>query len=130
MMTIETFTPLDLFKPIGPYSHIAKAGPFISISGTPGIDPLTGELAGADVYVQTQQILRNFKAMLHSVGATFDDVMHIHVFLKQANDFLDMNRAYSDTFIDHLPARTVICVADLPKKNALLTMNLSAIVLS
>lgn len=126
-MTIETITPQELFQPIGSYSHIAKAGPFITISGTPGIDPLTSELAGNNAYSQTQQILRNFHAMLHSVGATFNQVMHIHVFLKYAHDFDAMNKAYSEVFKQHLPARTVICVADLPKKNALLTMNLNAI---
>lgn len=126
-MKVETFTPVDLFKPIGPYSHVAKAGPFINISGTPGVDPLTGELAGVDAYTQSQQILRNLQMMLKSVGATFDNVIHVHVFLKHVGDFLEMNRAYSEAFEHHLPARTVICVADLPKKGALLTMNLNAI---
>ena len=126
-MKVETLTPLDLFKPIGPYSHVAKAGPFINISGTPGVDPLTGELAGADAYTQSQQILRNLRLMLESVGATFENVMHVHVFLKQVDDFQEMNRAYGEAFGQHLPARTVICVADLPKKGALLTMNLNAI---
>lgn len=115
-MKVETFTPLDLFKPIGPYSHITKIGPFINISGTPGIDPLTKELAGDDVFTQSQQILRNLKLMLESVGATFDNVMHIHVFLKKADDFPEMNRAYEEAFEENYPARTVICVADLPKK--------------
>jgi 2-iminobutanoate/2-iminopropanoate deaminase len=126
-MTVETFTPSNLFKPIGPYSHIAKAGPFITISGTPGIDPTTGKLVGSDAYNQTKQIISNFNVMLQSVGGTLHNVMHIHVFLKQEKDFLEMNRAYSEFFIQHLPARTVICVADLPKKGALLTMNLNAI---
>jgi 2-iminobutanoate/2-iminopropanoate deaminase len=126
-MKIETITPNDLFKPIGPYSHIAKMGPFINISGTPGVDPQTGKLAGTDAYTQSQQILRNLLLMLKSVGATFQNVMHVHVFLKQVDDFQEMNRAYEEAFGEHLPARTVICVSDLPKKGALLTMNLNAI---
>ena len=126
-MKIETYTPDGMFKPIGPYSHIAKAGPFINISGTPGIDPLTGELAGQDVYTQTKQLLRNLQTLLNSVGASFEHVLHVHVFLKNVEDFLEMNRAYSEAFKRHVPARTVICVADLPKKGALLTMNLNAI---
>jgi 2-iminobutanoate/2-iminopropanoate deaminase len=125
-MSIETPALPEFFKPIGPYSHIAKSGPFIMCSGTPGIDPASGELNGADAYSQTKQILCNFKVMLQSVAASLDDVMHIHVFLKRVEDFEQMNKAYSEIFTKHLPARTVICVADLPKKDALLTMNLTA----
>jgi 2-iminobutanoate/2-iminopropanoate deaminase len=125
-MKVETFTPADAPKPIGPYSHIAKAGPFITVSGTAGVDPSTGEMAGPDAYTQSRQILRTFRALLDSVGARMDQIMHINVFLKNVDDFEAMNGAYKEVFNDHLPARTVIGVADLPKKGALLTMNLTA----
>lgn len=125
-MHVETITPAGMFEPIGPYSHLTKAGPFISISGTPGVDPATGQMAGTDACSQARQIVKNFRAMLAEVGATLDDVMHVHVFLKQVGDFQEMNRAYAEVFGAHRPARTVICVADLPKQGALMTMNLTA----
>ena len=125
-MTIETFAPKNMFKPIGPYSHIAKSGPFIAISGTPGIDFTTGELAG-DAYSQSRQIIKNMREMLESVGSSLADVISVNVFLKRVEDFAEMNRAYAQEFGEHLPARTVICVADLPKKGALMTMNLNAV---
>lgn len=126
-MKIETFIPQNLFKPIGPYSHIAKVGNFIAISGTPGVDPQTGEMAGADAYSQSLQIIKNFRVMLETVGCSLENVIHVNVFLKNVEDFAEMNRAYAEEFQNHLPARTVICVADLPKKGALMTMNLNAI---
>ena len=95
-MKIETITPAGMFEPIGPYSHIAKAGPFITISGTPGVDPATSQMAGADAYSQAKQIVWNFRAMLAGVGASLNDVMHVHVFLKHVEDFQEMNRAYAD----------------------------------
>jgi 2-iminobutanoate/2-iminopropanoate deaminase len=49
------------------------------------------------------------------------------VFLKNAADFEEMDRAYREAFGNHLPARTVVAVADLPKKQALMTMNLTAV---
>ena len=125
-MPIETLTPASMFEPIGPYSHLSKAGPFISISGTPGVNPATGQMAGIDAYSQARQIVRNFRAMLAEAGATLNDVMHVHVFLKRVEDFAEMNRAYAEEFGNHRPARTVICVADLPKQGALMTMNLTA----
>ncbi len=38
------FTPAGTMAPIGPYSHIAKVGQFITIGGTAGVDPATGDL--------------------------------------------------------------------------------------
>jgi 2-iminobutanoate/2-iminopropanoate deaminase len=125
-MKVETITPAGMFDPIGPYSHLAKVGPFISISGTPGVDPTTSMLAGTDAYSQSKQIIRNFKSMLAGVGASLDDVMHVHVFLVRVEDFQEMNRAYAEEFGTHRPARTVIGVAALPKQGALMTMNLTA----
>jgi len=83
-------------------------------------------MAGTDAYSQARQIVKNFAAMLAEVGATLENVMHVHVFLKQVGDFQEMNRAYAEEFGAHRPARTVICVADLPKQGALMTMNLTA----
>jgi 2-iminobutanoate/2-iminopropanoate deaminase len=125
-MTVETFIPTGMFEPIGPYSHLTQAGPFISISGTPGVDPATAQMAGADAYNQARQIVRNFRAMLAEVNTTLHDVMHVNVFLKRVEDFAEMNRAFAEEFGSHRPARTVICVADLPKQGALMTMTLTA----
>jgi 2-iminobutanoate/2-iminopropanoate deaminase len=124
---VETSTPANTPKPIGPYNHIAKVGQFITIGGTAGVNPATGQLAGTDVYSQTIQILQSFQAMLRSVGSDLNQVMHINVFLKDMKDFEEMNRAYIEMMGDHLPARTVIGVNELPKPGVLLTMNLTAV---
>ena len=124
---VETSTPPDTPKPIGPYSHIAKVGPFITIGGTAGFDPATGHLAGRDVAAQTTRILDSFRVMLRSVNSDLDCVIHINVFLKNMSDFEEMNRAYIAAMGDHRPARTVVGVNELPKPGVLLTMNLTAV---
>jgi 2-iminobutanoate/2-iminopropanoate deaminase len=124
---VETFTPASTPHPIGPYNHIAKVGQFISIGGTAGVNPATGELAGPDVYSQTKQILESFKVMLQSVGSDLNHVIHVNVFLKDMRDFENMNRAYIEQMGEHRPARTVIGVNELPKPGVLLTMNLTAV---
>jgi 2-iminobutanoate/2-iminopropanoate deaminase len=124
---IETSTPANTPSPIGPYNHIAKVGPFISIGGTAGVNPGTGKLAGPDVYSQARQILQSFRVMLQSAGSDLNRVLHVNVFLKSMRDFEDMNRAYIEMMGDHRPARTVIGVSELPKPGALLTMNLTAV---
>jgi 2-iminobutanoate/2-iminopropanoate deaminase len=124
---VESFTPPNTMAPIGPYSHIARAGDFIAISATAGVDPSSGELAGADIASQTTQILDAFEIMLAAVGSDLDHIMHINVFLKDMDDFKEMNTAYAARMGVRRPARTVISVVDLPKQGALLTMNLTAV---
>ena len=126
-MNIQHHIPENLFTPIGPYSHFSQAGNFIQISGTPGVDPKTGNMVGEDAYSQTKQILFNFQTMLQSANASLSNILHIHVFLKNVDDFAEMNRAYAEFFPDKPPARTVIVVADLPKQGALMTMNATAV---
>jgi 2-iminobutanoate/2-iminopropanoate deaminase len=124
---VETYTPARTPTPIGPYNHIAKVGQFISIGGTAGVNPASGELAGADVYSQAKQILESFQVMLDFVGSDLQHVIHVNIFLKNMQDFDEMNRAYVDVMGEHRPARTVIGVAELPKPGVLLTMNLTAV---
>ena len=124
---VKTSTPINTPHPIGPYNHIAQVGQFISIGGTAGVNPATGKLAGPDAYSQTKQILESFQVMLESVGSDLNHVMHVNVFLKDMQDFENMNRAYIEKMGEHRPARTVIGVNELPKPGVRLTMNLTAV---
>jgi len=124
---VQTSTPANTPTPIGPYNHIAKVGEFITIGGTAGVNPATGQLAGPDTYSQTKQILASFKGMLESIGSDLDHVVHVNVFLQNMADFDEMNRGYVEKMGDHRPARTVIGVNELPKPGVKLTMNLTAV---
>lgn len=124
---VERSTPPNTPEPIGPYHHVAKAGPWIAIGGTAGVDPATGRLAGDDVGAQTRQILRSFVVMLESVGSDLAHVLHVNVFLADMADFDEMNDAYIEVMGEHRPARTVVAVKQLPKPGVLLTMNLTAV---
>lgn len=124
----RTLVEVDLFPPIGPYSHAVKAGGQVFISATPGVDPATGQMAGPDVYTQTRQTLKNIQAMLVAANASLDDLVHVQVNLVDVTDFAEMNRAYAEFFSEPYPARTVIEISALPKPGALLTMNAIAVV--
>lgn len=124
---VETSTPPGTPTPIGPYNHIAKVGQWITVGGTAGVNPATGELAGPDIAAQTRQILDSFAVMLASVDSDLAHVVHINIFLSDMGDFAAMNAAYAEKMGDHRPARTVIGVAELPKPGVLLTMNLTAV---
>ncbi len=126
-LKVELYTPANTMTPVGPYSHVAKVGQFITIGATAGVDPATGDLAGPDIGSQTKQILDAFDVMLTSVGSSLDHVIHINVFLADMEDFDRMNAAYVEMMGGRRPARTAIAVSGLPKPGALLTMNLTAV---
>jgi 2-iminobutanoate/2-iminopropanoate deaminase len=127
MPTVETFTPAGTPSPIGPYSHVAKVGSFITIGGTAAFDPGTGALAGPDVATQTTRILETFRVMLEAVGSDLAHVVHVNVFLLDMADFEAMNAAYAAVMGSHRPARTAIGVRELPRPGVRLTMNLTAV---
>ena len=120
---VETSTPAGAMQPIGPYNHIAKVGDWITIGGVAGVDPATGAPAGEDVGSQARQILKSFDHLLKSVGADLAHVVHINIFLLDMSDFEAMNAVYEEVMGDHLPARTVFGVRELPKPGFKLTMN-------
>ena len=127
MPTVETSTPPGTPTPIGPYSHIARVGTWITIGGTAGFDPVTGAISGPDVASQTRRILESFRVMLAAVDSDLAHVVHVNVFLLKMADFEAMNAAYVELMGAHRPARTVVGVAELPKPGVRLTMNLTAV---
>ena len=127
MPDVETWTPPGTPAPIGPYSHVARAGSWVTIGGVAGFDPATGELAGPDVAAQTRRILASIAVMLESAGSDLAHVVHVNVFLLDMADFGAMNAAYAEAMGEHRPARTVIGVRELPKPGVRLTMNVTAV---
>lgn len=100
---------------IGPYSQAVRAGDMIFVSGQLPIDPATGAFAGDDIASQTRQSLNNIRQILMSEGASMEDVVRTGVFLKDMNQFGDMNQVYGTFFEKDCPARAAVEVARLPK---------------
>jgi 2-iminobutanoate/2-iminopropanoate deaminase len=121
------FIECSPFRPIGPYSHAVKSGNMVFVSGTPGVDPETGEMAGTTAYIQAAQAIRNVIACVVAAGGTEEDITAVQVNLVHVDDFTEMNRAYAEYFSEPFPARTVIGIAALPKPGARLTINAMAV---
>jgi reactive intermediate/imine deaminase len=89
------------------YSQAVKAGPQVSLSGTGGIDPRTGSLAGETIQEQTRQALTNCEAILRAAGASFDDVVEVGILLSNPSDFTGLNEEYARWFPTEPPTRYV-----------------------
>jgi len=100
---------------IGPYAQAVRLGNFIFCSGQLPLNPKTMAMAGDTAGAQTRQVLDNLGAVLRAAGADWHHVVKSTVFLKNMNDFPDMNAVYTERFGGHTPARSTIEVARLPK---------------
>jgi 2-iminobutanoate/2-iminopropanoate deaminase len=104
--------------PVGPYNQaVAASGSMLFVAGQIALDPATGTIVGAgDVAQQTHRALESLKAILAAGGASLETVVKTTVFLKDMNDFAEMNAVYAQYFAeDTAPARACVEVARLPK---------------
>jgi 2-iminobutanoate/2-iminopropanoate deaminase len=100
---------------LGPYSQAIKSGSMLFVSGQIPLVPATMELVEGDVKAQTTQSLENLKAVLKESGADFSNVVKTTVFIKDMDQFGDINSVYAEYFGDNKPARACVEVARLPK---------------
>ena len=100
---------------IGPYSQAVKAGNLLFVSGQVPFVPETMEIVEGDVKAQTAQSLKNLQAILKEAGADFSNVVKTTVFIKDMNEFAQINEVYAEYFGENKPARAFVEVARLPK---------------
>ncbi|KEQ17450.1 RidA family protein [Endozoicomonas numazuensis] len=99
---------------IGPYSQGIQFGNLIFTSGQLPIEPETGEMS-EDTKEQAHQCLKNLKSVLEAAGSGLNKVKKATVFVKDMNDFTDINEVYKQYFTFPFPARSLVEVARLPK---------------
>jgi 2-iminobutanoate/2-iminopropanoate deaminase len=102
--------------PAGPYSPAVRAGNFVFTAGQIALDPETGSvIPEKDIASQTRRVLMNIKNVLSATGASLSSVVRTTVYLKDMNDFAEMNKVYGEFFCSCPPARSTVEVARLPK---------------
>lgn len=99
---------------IGPYSQAIGFERFLFISGQIPIDPLTGTVAGDDIYSQAEQVMKNISAILEDNRTGFGQVIKTTCYLADMKDFGPFNEIYGKYFISN-PARSCVAVKGLPK---------------
>ncbi len=100
---------------IGPYSQAVRAGNLVFASGQIPIDPETKEFVSGGVAEQTEQVLKNLKAVFAAAGIGLDQIVKTTVFLADMDDFTAMNEVYGKYFAKNPPARATVQAARLPR---------------
>lgn len=112
----STFGPADgVPEPVAPYAHAVQAGSLLFLTGQLPLDPLTGELVGDGVAVQTHAVIANLASVLALCGASLADVVQVRAYLTSMDLYEEFNAAYAPHFSTGLPARTCIGVTGLAR---------------
>ena len=115
--------------PAAPYSQgIVAQGRTLYVSGQGSFNPSTNHFEPGDFRAQAERTFRNVGAILHAVGAGWQDVVKVNVYLANVLDFAAMNEIYRQFVVAPYPARTTVqavligqmlievdCIAVLPE---------------
>jgi reactive intermediate/imine deaminase len=96
------------------YSKIVAFSHYNHISAQLPLDPKTGEMVAGGIKRQTEQCLRNIKAIVESVDHVIGDVVKINIALKNIADIDAVDEVYATFFPSGVPARRTIGVSALP----------------
>lgn len=99
---------------IGPYSQAIISNGFVFTSGQIAINPATGNVEADTIESQTEQVMKNLKAVLEAAGSSLDKAVKTVCFLADMQDFAAFNAIYG-TYFTNKPARSCVAVKTLPK---------------
>ena len=102
-------------EPIGPYSQAVLIGNTLYTSGQIAIEPSSGELRTSNIQEETSLVMRHLKNLLREVHMDFSNVVKCSIFIKDMNQFSQINEVYGSFFKENPPARETVEVARLPK---------------
>lgn len=86
------------------YNHLSAQLP---------IDAKTGKLVAGGAKEQTEQCLKNIKAIVECIDHKLEDLVKVNIFLKNIDDLAAVEEAYKVYFPTGTPARKVVGVADI-----------------
>lgn len=106
-------------RPGAPFSKAVKANGFLFVSGN--VASADGTIEG-----QTRQVLETLKETVESLGASFEDVVKVGVFLTDMGNFSAMNEVYMEFFPSEPPTRTTVGVKELASDEFMIEIDLMA----
>ncbi|MDZ4713986.1 MAG: RidA family protein [Cytophagales bacterium] len=101
--------------PIGPYSQAIQSGNILFVSGQIALETTTGDLLTGNIQEESHQVMKNIQEILQAASYDFSHVVKTTIFLKDMNNFPQVNQVYGSYFTENPPARETVEVSRLPK---------------
>lgn len=100
---------------IGPYSQAVLVDKTLYCSGQIAINPKNNLIINSSITEETEMIMKNIFEILRSAKMNFDNIVKCTIFLKNMDDYNEVNKVYSKYFKSDPPAREAVEVSKLPK---------------
>jgi reactive intermediate/imine deaminase len=131
-MNVTRTNPATVAPPIGSYSHAVRVetgdATWVYLSGQIANDD-SGEIAGVgDLRVQTEQVFENLARILEANGAGFEHVVKIQTYFTTLDDLAGSREVRSRYLPADPPASTAVQVAALVMPEALIEVDVVAVV--
>jgi reactive intermediate/imine deaminase len=124
--------PDTVAAPIGTYSHSVRVetadGTFIYVSGQVASDTDGNLVAPNDLPAQTVQVFENLKAILGANGASFGDVVKLQTYITTLDGLPEMREIRSRYLAPDLPASTAVQVVALVVPDAVIEVDVVAVI--
>jgi len=96
-------------RPKSPFNHVVKAGDLLFLSRQLSCDLKTGDIIPGTIEQQTRKALQNVQFLLESSGTSMDNIVKVTIFMKDANEFNQMDQVYREFFkAGYEPTRVTI----------------------
>ncbi|MCH7800218.1 MAG: RidA family protein [Chloroflexi bacterium] len=126
----DAFNANGLPVPFGIFSGAAwePEGKVLHISGYVSQDA-EGNLVGVgDMKAQTDQVLKNIKAVLASVGGHMSDIVRVTVYVTEMSTLSEIHEVRADYFQQPYPASTLIQVSRLVRPEYMIEIDAVAVI--
>jgi enamine deaminase RidA (YjgF/YER057c/UK114 family) len=100
----------------------------IWVSGQLAFDE-NGDIVGKDdMFLQTEQVIRNIQKSLSELGATLNDVVEVNVYVRDMSRLKEIHEARLKYFKEPYPTSTLVEINKFVNPNALIEMNAVAVI--
>ncbi|KAI0765864.1 YjgF-like protein [Trametes elegans] len=111
------------------YSRAVRRGPFIAVSGTTSIDPVSGVLRyPGSAYDQTRVTFDEIIRVVEQLGGTAPDIIRVRIFVTDAADTDNVGKALKEVLGEVRPAATMIVGPKFVSEEMLVEIEADAVV--
>ena len=111
---VKEINTTKVYRATQVFPQAVRAGDFIFVSGTTGIDPVTGKLISEGFEEQVRQALKNIQTILEEAGSGLQKIVKATVWMVSGNEFSILNKVYTEFFPNNPPARSAPQVNPFP----------------
>lgn len=112
-MPKQVHTGPDIASGAFPFSQVVEANGFVFLAGQVGDAPGTSGPVPGGIEAETRQMLENVGRLLRAVGLDYPDVVKATVYLRDFDEFQEMNGVYREFFPTEPPTRATVGVTRL-----------------